>query len=313
MPVSYDISNFIESVELYSGVPVDQGQYTNANIAKFLNDAQMIDIVPLIEDLNDEYFVVSQELTINANQARYPIPSDAIGNAVRQVELYTLNDPTGTRFQKVPRVQLDDVSLGGLVEQYPYTVYYFENNDIVLYPAPQSNPNTVGLRIKYYRRPLQLTERNQGALVTSVSGSVVSLSNLPTSFAIGDRLSIVENRQPFNVVAEPLIVGISGLNVTVDDPTGISNNDGVALQGFSIIPNLPAVEDHKSLEMAAVARFLMALDDEAAMNKAQQLLVQTTEAIRRLHSPRDRGSRKKTIPNRAIWQSRGTNGQAWRY
>ena len=86
----------------------------------------------------------------------------------------------------------------------------------------------------------------------------MSLSNMPAEFSIGDTLDVVENRQPFEVVASPLIVGLSGLNVTVDDPTGISVNDGVALRGFSIIPNLPSIEDHRALEMAGIIRFLMA-------------------------------------------------------
>ena len=316
--VDYTTDRLIESIERRAGFPARQGLYEDADFISFLNEAMYQNIVPRIMSVREEYFLDETVQNVVANQKRYAIPDNAIGQKIRNAEL--VDETTPGQDDQFYSMRIVDREVIGSQQYYQYAssysgvyVYYLEANDIVIFPTPRSDLVPIQLRIVYYRRPNELVEVIDGGTITGIDTGtgVISFNSVPGAWNTNTVIDFVKGRQPFNMVVtgEP-ILNVSGSDLTISTTSAalLTIGDGVAEEGFTIIPNLP-FEAHRLLEQAGVIRLLEGADDSDGLSRAYSLYDQQLKDFLLTITPRSDGGRKKIVPrNDLLHHARSTTG-----
>ena len=189
------------------------------------------------------------------------------------------------------------------------TVFYMEGNNVVLYPTPTDNSASVNLRLKYYRRPNELVPFNEGAIIQTVDTGTdtISVSAVPDGWAIGNTVDIVNNGVPFEIVAEGItITNIVGTDITFNsgDVDNVTVGNTIALEGFSITPNISNPDAHRLLEQACLVRLFEGLDDESGIQTAAALYERYLTSFLSTITPRADSSPKKVISTNSLYYRR---------
>ena len=126
-------ADLIESVKRKISFPVSQNTFTDKDILAFANDEMFIAQVPAVLEFHEEYFVFVQQIPIMQGQNRYPIPTRAIGQKLRDVKW---EDTNGNIFD-MARVNPEEKAFYQINIGTSETIskYYIEGNDLVILPA----------------------------------------------------------------------------------------------------------------------------------------------------------------------------------
>jgi hypothetical protein len=177
-------SDLISAIKRKIAFPISQNTFSEQNLLDFCNEELMISQVPSVLQYHEEYFVMTEDVPLVANQRHYEIPSRSIGMKLRDL---FFKDPQGNLFE-MTRIQSEDRAFYQRNIGANQTVYTFflEGNDIVLTPLLMTNPQG-SLHFVFYLRPNQLVEETRVATISSFIKNIV-ISN--TSLVAGDILSI---------------------------------------------------------------------------------------------------------------------------
>jgi len=310
MPVDYTVTRLINSVERRAGFPTKQGLYTDADFVAFFNEAMMQEIVPEIMRVREEFFLASDVQTIVAGQADYPIPTNAIGQKVRSVELFDPSDTYGTNFVVIARADIENLgSRSGPASNG--TVYYMNGNNITLYPTPQNGSPAYSLRLRYYRKPNELVEPTEGAVINAIDTGtgVVSVASIPGSWSSSTVLDFTKGRAPFSLSAEGITPSdVTGTDITVDLTTAASLvvGDTIAETGYAIIAQLAMPEAHRLLEEACVMNVLEGIDDSDGLARASTRYMRYLENLRTIITPRDDAGMRKIVAGDDLYNASGS-------
>lgn len=179
-----DSSNLISAVKRKILVPISQNTFSEDDILAFLNEEMFISQVPSVLEYHQEYYVMRQELPIIANQTKYPIPDRAIGMRLRDV---FYKDDQGN-LGEMTRISPEDRAFfqRNLGTNQPVTMFFLENNELILLAIPDSSP-TGSLVFHFYMRPNQLVSTDRAATITFFNENV-TVSN--ASLVAGDTITI---------------------------------------------------------------------------------------------------------------------------
>ena len=312
MAVVYTTKKIVESVKRRAGVPTNQSLYTDTDVLAFINEAMYGDIIPIILAEREDYLIDSVTMDIEANKNKYPIPFNAIGGKLRSIETIQNND--NDTFSIVPQIQIEQLGQPFSSGSGSSRVFYFEANNVVLFPTPKNTDGSIKLRLKYFRRPNELVVSTQGALVNGIdlATNTLSLSNVPSSWIVGDTIDIVKGRPPFTVVSAGIsIVSIAGNDVqfSAGELDDVVLQDTLALEGFSIVPNISMPEAHSLMEQAGVIRLLEGVDDGNGLRTAVELYSNQKDSFRKLITPRADSSSKKIVSTNDFL----SNSRYWGY
>lgn len=308
MAVDYRVSGLIGDINRRGGLTNSDALFTEQDYIDFLNDAQEQISTEIIK-VQNEFFVKSVVHDIVPNQARYPLPVRASGNTLRSLQLVDRNNYNN--FAIIPWYDIETLgdytgfsSSGGSIFGY-----YFEGNDVVLYPTPTSNQYNVQLRMLYYREPNELVTVDQGSVIQAVdtNTNTITVTNIPNTWIVGDKLDFTQGDQPFDVVLEGVeIISLATNTIVLDGSVDISilkQNDTLALQDFTIIPNLPMRRAHKLLVQAAIVRVLEGLDDLSGSQVAKASYEDQLDYFLQTITPRNDSTPKKVIPSNDIYDA----------
>lgn len=317
MAVNYNTNKLVENIKRRAGVPANDSLYSNQDILNFINEAMYGEIVPIILSQREDYLIDWELYTITAGQRAYPIPSAAVGGKVRSVELVSASDSDA--FSILDQIMIEQIGNSAYMSDSYGGVngtgfFYFEANNIILYPTPSRTRSDVKLRIKYFRRPNELVPATEGAVITAVDTitNTLTMNAVPTGFNDGDAVDVVAGRPPFNIVASGVVIQSStatSLTFNADEVDNVSQGDTVALQGFSITPNISMPEAHNLLVQAGVVRLLEGVDDGNGLQTALALYERQKDSFRELITPRADSSSKKIVPTNDFI----SNSRSWRY
>jgi hypothetical protein len=142
------------------------------------------------------------------------------------------------------------------------------------------------IKIRYYRRPSKLVQITEAGKVINVAGNVITLDNLPTTWAVGDKIDIHSGDSPFRVVHDgEEIATISGNDLTiVGDPT-IAVGEYVCLEGECVIPQIP-YELFPILTTYASLQFLQSYGSAEEVSVLSQNYSELKENLFQLVTPR---------------------------
>lgn len=231
-------------------------------------------LVPELMRVREEYFLVSERLTLTSSQSRYRIPHRAIGGKLR--DLWYV-DASGER-HLITRVQREDLHDWSTDTTNEPTAYYIEGNYIVLLPPVGSPSGT--LEMIYYFRPGDLVVESEGRKITAINTSTNTVSfgsDCPSTWTTNSTFDIHSAKsgaeiKDWDMAAtavgavgdEEKITFTHTLTGTTFGTHPIEVGDWVCLAGEAVIPAIPR-DFHSILVRGAALRLAEALGDAQAV------------------------------------------------
>lgn len=306
MALTYATDSLIAAIKRRGSIPTTQSLFTDQQFVDIANDEMEVTIAPLLMSAAEEFFVrtVDVSVTAAAVPVEVEIPKQAIGMRLREVAWVDL---INGNLRSIPRLDLDRVTSPQSIYDRGYGGFFIQGNKLILTPSNSGGT----LRLYYYARPLNLCLLTAAGRVTSVDmvNNIIVVNNVPNDWVTGDTVNLVESSQPFQTRGEVrTIVGISSPSITLDDVSGISVGDYVALEGYSPVPQLP-VEAHKVLAQAAAVKCLEAMGDTQGMQVGESKLQQNLAALLDVIAPRVSGEVLKVVNLNSPWKN---SGRFWR-
>jgi len=237
------------------------GTFKDADLLEMASEEMRGTVTSRLMSMNSQLFVTSKDITTVANQSKYDIPADSIGNKVKDVVFV---DTSGTEIDVVmidtkAKSNLGIRSGSGFGTNFGSHGYFLEDNKIVFFPEDVTSFPTI--RVYYHRRPSELikvTEASEVTVVNTGTNTVTVSLALPTGFVTGALLDIVQGDPNFALRANAsAVVSITSQDIefgagVVDD---VAVGDWVALTGESPIIQLP-YEVHGWLAQATAIKVL---------------------------------------------------------
>ena len=290
--IDYTVDTLVTDIKTTASVPAAQPRFDPAGIIKIMTRILQSKIVPMIMSCQEEFFVAYQDYTIvQGNIIGYPIPKDAVGMKVRSVVL--VNQASLTNLTALPRLSIEQISGYYFGQTVPFG-FYIQNNNVILWPVNQTTPaNTI--RLYYLKRTNVLTSSQNCGQVESIAGNILTLSNVPSTWANGTILNAIDNEPGFNTIASNReITNISGNDVTLDDVTDIEEDFWMALEGYSPIAQVP-VELQQLLVQGTALEILKSLGNTEGYQKLEIEYKDLTKFCKDAMTPRSDGNPKKAI------------------
>lgn len=293
-------------------IPTSQQTFQTQDFLNLLNDEMQIGVVPFILKNRSEYFVTPVLTPIVSKQNLYSIPTRAIGGKIRELSYIDTNG----NYYDVPQIFEEDLPFFNNSNVYLNAYqFYFQGNNAVIVPTPQSSSNG-NLLFTIYQRPNYLVSAASCAQITAINTSTqtVTVQVVPSTFTSGTVIDFVNGTPGFecrginNTLASVTVAG-AVVNLTFGSvlPTTLQVGDWVALQGQTPVPQIP-LELFPMLNQRVVVKIMEAQGDAAGLASAQAKLMEIEKACEHLISQRSDGNPKKLINRYSPLRSNGSRG-----
>ena len=274
MSLSYTTEELLEEVRNQYQVG-DSGSLgtTDDDILRYLNKEMMLEIIPQVAKLHEEYFIVTENIpltkTNTISDTHVKIPDRAVAQSLRDVFLLR-----GQTRLPLPRINREDLAAfetdrGGGEEMRGF---FIENVRIRVFPSIKTGDE---IETAYMFRPSQLVKKARYRTIASrdtVLNTVTLTGSVPVPFSLNDLIDIHGPNSGAEIrVWDNEITAISSLTLTLADPINgtdtrkgrqiVEVGDFAALREESAIPMLPR-ELHTVLAQSAVVRLAEAIDDK---------------------------------------------------
>jgi hypothetical protein len=254
----------------------------DAELLRFLN-GELIGVLSLLKAINEEYLVVSKDVTYSSGAASVAIPSRALAGTLRTVEVVESSIPR-------PLKRIEPTQNHEYVEGPGWPLgYMLRGSRVHLLPVPSSNTT---LRLTFMQRPGKVVLEEAAAQITALdSGTgVLTFASLPTTHVTATDYDFVGQATPYATVAiDQTATGATSTTLTFASlPTELAVGDWVALAEQSPFPSIPSELD-PLLAQAIICRWLSAAGNSAAGGEFKTLERMRTEASALL-APRSIGS-----------------------
>ncbi len=301
--MSYTTLDLLSSVKVRAMFPdASTGSLSSASLLNLATEELHSSLVPMIMSVREKYYETYQDTAMAAAQAIYPIPTRAIGGVLSVVQ-YILNNYV-MNLQPIDPNAITTTD-SGLTPRG----FYFQNNNIVLYPTPNVTQGTI--RMRYYQRPSRLEQTINCAQITSFDTNALTAtcSAVPSTWANGtvvDFIPAVIPYQPYGL--NSVISGVTSGVITFSAlPTTSSNGaavltagDWIALAEYTPIPEVP-FEFFAALAQATACKGLEAIGDQQNLGIAEQKLEAYLQSALKLVTPRDQNGTKKVVSAWRTW------------
>ena len=289
----YTTANLIDSIVTRAQLPDTTNTKTisaPANLLNLATEEMRIKLVPFVMDSHKDFYVRTLDIPLVAYQTDYPLPTRAIGNVIRSLRMVN-----GTTDMPLIPVERDEVPTMTAAQPFGY---FFENNNIVLYPAPSSTGPV--LRLRYFIRPNRLEQVINCAQISAINTGLnqVTVSTIPTAWGTGTVVDLISQINPYSCSAiDQAISTVSGTTITFAAlPSSLAVNDFIALAEYSPLPQMPE-EYQPVLSQMVVCKCLEATGDRQGLAAAlADLKINVKNAVS-LITPRDMARPEKIVGN----------------
>jgi hypothetical protein len=248
-------------------------------------------IIPLLMSVREEYFVMSEDVSIVIGTSRYRIPERAAGQGVREI-LWI--DADGNIKPMSQLVLEDGVQTSSAANGVPYA-YRIEWDSIVLSPDVVS---TGTMRVMYVVSPGDLVSTDEAVQITGITAltNTISASTVPATWTGSETVDIIRGSAGCEYLAiGSLITGITGTDITLSAlPTGLQIGDWIALEGESPVPQLPR-DLVPLLAQKVVVTVLESMNQRGAAEAAEARYQKLIGSAMSMISPRVKGGAKKIV------------------
>lgn len=306
MAFYYTSDELIKSIKTRAAIPTSQNRFSNEDFLRFANEEMALGVVPSILRNHEDYFLISEDLSLMDGKDRYQIPYRSIGNKVREISLVD----TSGNIHEMTRIGIGDVPFYNQSGQTYAYAYFIANNEISLVPQKLTHSNGTRLRVSYYIRPNSLVLLKDVAIISAIDRTtgVMQLSQLPDKFNISSKYDFVQTKSPHKCTK--LEITPSAINSTTktitfglsDIPDQLEVGDHIAFATESAIPQIPS-DLHMILAHRVATRLLEAQGDSEALNNANQKLSELEKQTESLIDNRVEDSPKKVVNRHSILRS----------
>jgi len=314
MPLAYTTEELIAEVRNRAVIgDVESSGWTDADIILYLNAEMLNELVPRISKLQEEYFILTELITLSQDETHIRVPDRAVANSLR--DLFLLD---GDSRQFLPRINREDLDAfnRSFGDSESVLGYFIEGNHIRVFPRVATIANVQKLELSYRFRPSQLALAANYRTLTSIGDIAtkkVTLSGTSVPFSVGDKVDIHHSRSGSEIKTwDNVITDITSQVVTLTDAIdgtdtrkgrlSVELGDYIAPAEQSAIPMLPR-ETHVILVQAAVCRLIEALDDQEKLKMHTGTLNRWLKNMEYNLGKRVEGRPKKII---------GRNSPLWR-
>lgn len=288
---TYTTADFLTSVRMRGSIPTSTSSSNVNNTTNLLamgTEELHIKLLPLIMSVREEFYVTSKDYTITASQATYALPSRASGMVVRDIQIVD-----GSSIYSLRPIDPDLISTTstGSVEGY-----YFQHNNIVLYPTPGSTSGT--LRVRYFARPSRLAATSACAQITAIDTGTftATVAAVPSSWSTSTPVDFIKASAPYHnpAVDQSPASTTSTTLVFTSLPSDLAVGDWVALAEYSPIPQIPH-EFQPLLAQMTVVKALEAVGDREGAKAAKTDLDLIQANAIQLITPRSHSDPRKVV------------------
>lgn len=240
--IDFTTTALLPTLRLLPLMPSVQALFTDANLLSVMNMELKSKIIPMIDNQAEEYFIYYKDVTYDNSVRTYVLPSRTMSNKLKSV---CFVDSTG---QEVLLNRLRPVETNAQVDVRgstlsPFKVGFFmKNNNIVIYiNSIQGVANFPTLRFKYCRQPNNLVLSSACAQVSSINGTAITVTNVPSTFSTSVTYDMISNVPMFEAWQDDVVcTNITSLVMTFSSvPTSLAVGDWICLSGQSPIPQIP--------------------------------------------------------------------------
>jgi hypothetical protein len=265
--MAFDTARLISQVNIKASLP--QGRYTDSEILDTAYDILLSQMVPLILNLKEEFYVSNSTQAIVAGTASYAIPAGSFGLSLREVKRIA-----NTNIIDLARIDPTDVtdSNTGTPDSF-----YLEGQNVVLYPTPQASGDT--LKLSYFLTPNKPVLTTETAAITAIdTGTGVVSCVPPTAWSTSNRFDFISRENGHKTLGSYLTASAlttSSITFAVADlPSTLAIGDSIALTSESSYIQIPDSCFPIMVQMVA-NEFLEAMGDagplQIGLQKAEQL------------------------------------------
>lgn len=284
----YDTIDLCDKIRRIESIPTSSNTFTDDDLAEMLNLELQTYVVPVVQRVREEYFVIVEQHTLTGNTLA--IPPEAIGMRLRDVAIWN----TGTQtLEFIPKLSPEELNHAN---RYGYTL---RNEQIVF---NNINSGTV-IQLSYFKRPNDLTTTDYCVVVSKDGSNNVTVSGMPASWTVSHTVDVIGKTVPFITKEEDVtatIVDTDTLTLSAAAYAEVAVGDYIVTAGYSPVPQYLPVEAHGLLVQAAALRCLQSLGDRDGWKVAAQKLARMETDLVALISPRVETQYKKVITNRSI-------------
>lgn len=294
------VEDLLESIKNRSFAPISQSTFSDERLILLANEELSLNLAADLVSIREDFFTTYEDTSIRANVSYYPIPSRAIGNALKKV-FYV--DQLGNEFalNLIDSSRRNEYAPTGPSPQ----AYYFEGDEIVLCPKPDQALGSI--RFLFPAKPNALIATSSCAKITNKTEGVSTITfdvdtDLTASLSTSSYVDIISSKSPFKLwTYRAQILAISSTQVELalvdvqDQAQAVIEpqvGDYICPSGFANIPQLPT-EWHPVLAQSVNVRILGSLGDLNKKASEQQELDRLRTNALKLSGNRVEASPKK--------------------
>ena len=282
--MAFDTTRLLAQIKLKGAIP--EGRFTDQEILDVAYDVLISNITPFLVSNREDYYVMSETQAITASQASYSLPSRAIGQSLREVKMIR-----GNQVIDLERIDLEEVT--SISEGQP-NQFYIENNELILYPTPQTTADT--LKQYFFIRPSKLVPITESARITAIDTgtNTITTTDAPSDWTTADTFDLIQGKSGFRILSQDLTASSVATNsITLSGiPSTLVVGDYINLVEETVFPYLPT-EAHSLLVHATVAELLESIGDMNGFQAAEVRVARMMEVLESLFATRVQGAPKQ--------------------
>jgi hypothetical protein len=270
--MAYSTSDIILAVKRKGAFPAASSDlFSTTDFLDFAYEELLSTIVPLIADINEDYFIEYADITVKAGLASYRVPSRV--SAIRDIQVVSTSNTVKplTRLWEEDRTSIDNNQQG----------YFVKGNQIILSPTPTSSSGT--LRLVYVRRPSKYVPVINCAQIISIAGTTIIVSALPSTMTTGTLIDFSQKNNPYDILSMDIVIAsTSGTTLTFNSlPSDLIVGDYISLANESCVPGIQE-ELVPILIQAILSSCLLSKKDDQAkieLQKLEQMKMQVLDLL----------------------------------
>lgn len=315
----YSTDALVANIKRRITLPDAQNLFSPDDLIAFASDELSSSIEPIVHSVQQEYWVVRQDIPLVMNQANYTIPIRGIVNGLR---LITLVDNADNEIMfPLLRPENTASSYNWLSPYSTATLCGFtlEDDHIVVFPKTVIMNPTMSVRFRFERQPSQLCATTEAAQITVIAGNVVTVNNIPSDWTTSLLYDLIKGTPTFVSKGDDLTV--TTLNVGTSQvtfsalPTSVVVGDWISIANTSPIAQIP-YQMFPYLAQCVAILALASSGETQSLTDAKNLKAQMKEDILKLLQPRDMGNVQTVVNRGGLFESGsywGWTGGGWNW
>lgn len=300
--MSLTSNEFLANIKRRVTMPASQVLMTDTDILKSADYIIRSKLIPLIKSVRQDFFVITSDTPIVANQKEYAIPYRAIGRGLRDLKLK--DSSNGKR----------DLVLIAIEDEHLFRAgtqplgFYFKGDKVAVVPTPTGADFTLEMWWEF--PPSQLIVTGQAARVTAIAGVNVTVASVPSTLVNGSVVDFVQGVSGNSTIGYDVTLQNVAANTLTfnagDVPAGLSVGDWICLAQTSPVVQLPN-EAFPFLETCTAQYILKAVGDYDGASQLDETMKDEDKNLKIVLEPRIEGENTKIINRRGLvrgWRGR---------